>query len=190
LLYTDKFGTTALQIACGLTPDAKEKVTLVTWFLSEHADVRITLNWADVVGGHTALHCAASCNSNAVVRVLLAHGANPTLANKKGHTPARLARRYSRGIGTAELLEKAERAHAVHALGEWRPRSHVRFPRGYRVAMRTLVVLAKARTPAPEDASELRSHYPRACLDLLPEELLQYLFAYITAPHVPDVWTT
>jgi hypothetical protein len=89
----------------------------------------------------------------------------------------------------AELLEEAERAHAVLHLGEWRPHKQACFPRGYRAAMRTLVVLAKARTPALDDASELHSHYPSACLDLLPEELLQYLFAYVTSAHVPDVWT-
>ena len=30
--------------------------------------------------------------------------------------------------------------------------------------------------------------YPEACLELLPEELLQYLFAWITSLPVPHCW--
>lgn len=32
------------------------------------------------------------------------------------------------------------------------------------------------------------ARYPQACLELLPEELLQYLYAHITAPPCPLRW--
>jgi hypothetical protein len=60
--------------------------------------------------------------------------------------------------------------------------------------MRTLVILAKAyKSGAIKKNSEgkrvILCRYECACLELLPEEILQYLFAYITTPKVPDVWT-
>ena len=104
-----------------------------------------------------------------------------------------------------ELLLTADRAHAVLTLGEWRPRSHARFPFMYRRAMRTLLMLAKTRrltaqrggigiitvtvTECGRETRQVAMRYPCACLDRLPEELLQLLFAYITAADVPDVWT-
>ncbi len=150
--------------------------------------------------GNTALHLATTRCGIAVARILLRHGANPTSKNNNGRTPTEQAhnlaeetphhhRYFTYRHLMVKLLQTAERAQAILVIGEWRPNRHARFPHAYRAAMRTLVVLAKARTPAPEDVAELHSHYPRACLDLLPEELLQYLFAYISVPHVPDCWT-
>jgi len=81
---------------------------------------------------------------------------------------------------------------AVLSLGEWRPRLHHRFPRRYRMAMRTLVILAKARAVENEAAAVVAlppARYQQACLELLPEELLQYMYAFVTAAPVPDFWT-
>ena len=77
---------------------------------------------------------------------------------------------------------------AMFIAGEWRPHLHYKFPLGYREAMRTLVVLAKARDVDPTDSSHLVSHYPQACLDLLPEEVLQFLFALVTSEDHVQKW--
>lgn len=63
------------------------------------------------------------------------------------------------------------------ALPQWRPRFHGLYPRGYRRAIRCLVMLAKARESA-DVASEMR--YSHAALCRLPEELLQYLCVWLT----------
>jgi hypothetical protein len=47
--------------------------------------------------------------------------------------------------------------------------------------MRALVVLAKTYDLDASTKRYIVSKYPQACLHLLPEELLQYLFAYITS---------
>ena len=168
------------------------------------AMVRVLLkHGADItqkdVDGNTALHLASTYGYIAIARILLRHGANPSSKNNNGKTPAEQV--HSLAMCTPHqvvknvmsvmvaLLHTAERAQAVLVIGAWRPHLQPCFPHAYRAAMCTLVVLAKARTPAPEDASELHSHYSVACLDLLPEELLQYLFAYITTPHVSGAWT-
>ncbi len=78
---------------------------------------------------------------------------------------------------------------------EWRPWRHYGFPPKYRATMHTLAVLAKARPPGKtgivvnaHGTRILLSRYPSACLNLLPEELLQYLFAYIAAAPVIYWW--
>ncbi|XP_038052477.1 oxysterol-binding protein-related protein 1-like [Patiria miniata] len=48
------------------------------------------INCADVTG-NTPLHCASYRDQHEVVMLLLQHGANPRLPNKKGHTPIDLA---------------------------------------------------------------------------------------------------
>ncbi len=162
------------------------RADLVVWLLS-HKDARDTVNWV-TSQGCTPLHEAAYRGSIALIRVLLKHGADLTLQNAEGDTPENAAWREGMKESALFLGEAAERAHAVLQLGEWRPHKQSRFPPGYRAAMRTLVVLAKARKPNVPLALDCE-RYPHSCLSLLPEELLQYLFAYITTPHVPDVWT-
>ena len=34
----------------------------------------------------------------------------------------------------------------------------------------------------------IAARHPQACLDLLPEEILQYIYAYITSPPYPIEW--
>ncbi len=184
LLRMNKYGQTALHLACC----SAQSGSIVEWLLSQFAEARTTVNWADC-SGWTPLNSTVYWGKTDRVRILLLYGADATWRGVDNLTPAQWARRRG-DTAVAEMLETAERAHTVLALGEWRPHRQACFPPGYRAATRTLVVLSKARTPAPENTAELRSHYPRACLDLLPEELLQYLFAYLTTPHVPDVWTS
>jgi ankyrin repeat protein len=141
LLRKDESGCTALHVAC--FGDDEEKAAFVEWLLSEHADARATLGWADK-WGRTALHLAAGWGTSAVACVLLAHGADLTCENLYGKTPAQIARILA-GVSTAKLLEAAERVYTTHLeVGEWRPRLARRYPRKYRAAMRTLVMLAKA----------------------------------------------
>jgi ankyrin repeat protein len=184
LLRRETFaGMTPLHLACWSLRD--EHMNIIAWLLS-HKEARATVNWEDTVGS-TPLHEAADNESVGVIWLLLKHGADLTFKNEEGHTPVAFAR--SEGNWKAvEILEAAERAQVVLHLGEWRPHKQACFPRGYRAAMRALVVLAKARKPNTAIGPDCE-RYPRACLDLLPEELLQYLFAYITTPHVPDTWT-
>jgi len=80
---------------------------------------------------------------------------------------------------------------SVLAVGEWRPHLQHLFPRRYRSALRTLAVLAKARVVATTVDVRARppARYPQACLQLMPEEILQYMFTFVTAAPVPDGWT-
>jgi hypothetical protein len=93
-------------------------------------------------------------------------------------------------------IATVKRARIVLKLG-WRPHRQADLTPLYRRAMRTLVVLAKARPKKEREiictdngCRVLLSRYPRACLELLPEELLQFLFVFVTAFPVPAAWNT
>ena len=49
-------------------------------------------------------------------------------------------------------------------------------------------MLAKARDADASTERNIVAQYPQACVDLLPEEILQYLYAYVTSfpLHVDD----
>jgi hypothetical protein len=142
LLHVGIWGTTALTATC--SGKGEESVTFVAWLLSEHADARTTLNLVDR-HGFAPFHSAVQNSTNALVRVLLAHGVDPMLASAK-YTPAQLVR-YSDRPTLTKLLIGVKFIHAcMEWAGEWRPRIHFRYPSRYRTAMRTLVMLAKART--------------------------------------------
>jgi ankyrin repeat protein len=140
LLRKDADEYTPLQYACD--GEAEERVAFVEWFLSEHADARTTIDWADTIG-NTALHRVALWGGSKLIRILLAHGANPTCENNRGETAAQRARCHGE-TSTASMLEAAERAHLVLAIGEWRPWKQEHFSLQYRIAMHTLVILARA----------------------------------------------
>ncbi len=87
----------------------------------------------------------------------------------------------------------------VRCLGNWLPRKDVHFPAGFRAATRTLLVLAKARpvleqSKASEEADPSENthwivrRYSVACLELLPEELLQHILAYLVVTPLPKNW--
>ena len=141
-------GRTALYYACCVAPcrsDAKSRVYMVAWLLSEHSDARATINWASNFGW-TGLHITAYWGAAAMVRVLLSYGADITLKDTDGKTALDLARIYG-GIETIKVLVKAETCLKQQIeIGEWRPQKHSRFSRSYRNTMKTLVVLAKAGT--------------------------------------------
>ncbi len=89
---------------------------------------------------------------------------------------------------------------------EWRPRFQYLYPRHDRMSLRTLIMLARARyspTQVNEKMQfainvlglsapvmknrEQHMQYRRSFIHLLPEEILQYLFAFVTiANHVDD----
>ena len=133
-------GSTALYYACH--GNQESRADMIMWLLSEHADARSTVNWADD-NGWTGLHLAAAVRATAIVRVLLAYGADITLKSTHGETPSEVARRYG-NIETTEVLVKAKRCLKQIETGEWRPWNHVNLPRLYQNAMYTLVILAKA----------------------------------------------
>ncbi len=134
LLQKDMYGCTALFRTYGIH---EGRVDMVKWLLLEFSDARTTVNWADN-RGWTPLHRAANEEATAIVRLLLAHGADHTLKNEGGETPAALARRYGRR--ETKVLKDLDDLTKQ----EWRPRSAQQFPPNYRAALRTIVVLAKA----------------------------------------------
>ena len=86
-------------------------------------------------------------------------------------------------------------ACAVRRLGGWLPRKDVHFPAAFRAATRTLLILAKARpvlerseAEASENTRWIVRRYSVACLELLPEELLQHILAYLVVTPLPEHW--
>ena len=73
---------------------------------------------------------------------------------------------------------------AVVELGEWRPRKHAGYPPAVRAAVRTMHMLARARRDANNNNAREQS-----CLSLLPEEVIQYLYTFITAAPVCSMWS-
>ncbi len=67
----------------------------------------------------------------------------------------------------------------THGELSWRPSTHSRWPCAERARLRTMLVMAKSYPPRAKDDSELRAVHARACLSLLPEELLQLLHQFI-----------
>lgn len=179
----------------------ESKVNLAAWLFSTFADARTAINHVDR-WRFSMLHSAALSGLSSMIHLLLRHGADITLKDKKGRTPLQMLSVLVRRPHTRDeavkmlILEAAERAYAVLMIGEWRPWTHIHFPPKYRAAMCTLVVIAKAQARQQRDTVDntdgtrcIVSRFPQACLNLLPEELLQQLFVYITLPAVPDVWT-
>ncbi len=216
LLHKDEDGFTALNLACCNMSQSSAECALL---LLQHSEACSTVNVAEN-DGWTPLHNAVFDGGDSTISVakaLIACGADPTLKNDEGRRPLDVVRHekyevvrhnnqvqnhpnWVRPVRTRtqmmEVLLIAERAHAVLALGEWRPRRAVAFPRSYRNAMRTLLILAKAQPQAQrgviidEDGTRrIIARYSRGCLHLLPEELLQYLFSYVSVAPVPDAWT-
>ena len=193
----DQCGFTPLMHVCFGWIEEKEKekekrAKVVSWLLTHSKSTRETVNCHDNAKW-TAFHYVVSNHNIALVRVLLFHDANPTILGGYGKSSPKsmvqwlLAKPKWHEIAT--LLETTRRECAVLQLGEWRPHTHHHFSSMYRNVIRTLVILAKARTPNPADAQELVSHYPQSRLDLLPEELMQFVFSLLTVAPVPDTWT-
>ena len=181
-----------LRIACyrdcnssGKKVSKEEHIEFVSTLLTLSTSVREHLRFDFGV-----LFGAVLQKDSALVRLLLHHGA--PIQVKEGNLALL---EHARTVGTCEIVELIEvtlRSRWASAMllqrGEWRPHSHYRFPKCFRVACQTMAVLAKAHKTREKNARFFESTYPQACLDLLPEELLQFVFAYITTEVVPDVW--
>jgi hypothetical protein len=193
-------GNTALLLAC--RGDTVHRLALVTWLLKQ-TDVLASID--DVNNfGLSALHHAGAFGIPTVLRMLLCFGPNRGTRSKKQHlTAAELVREYIGKLKDYPRLRlkdyshlSEERAQLIESAcmpprEEWRPRNASEFPLKYHSALRTLVILAKARTiEAKKNVAVvvLISHYPDAYLDRLPEELLQYLFVYIVGIPFPEEW--
>lgn len=137
--------STPLVMAC--SGSEASRAELVASLLS-HADAARLVNHAGAYG-RTPLHYPAAFGNEAVARVLLQGGADPTRTYEDGEegrtTAAKWARRQNHRR-TAELLERAERMYGADTLdaGPWRPHNYRRIPTPYRAALRALTVLAKA----------------------------------------------
>ena len=143
LLRKGKFKKTALHRAC--CGNKESRVDIVAWLLSEHSDARATVNWVTTIGW-TGLHISAVSETTAKVRIILEHGGDITLKDNDGKTALDIARKYN-CLETTKILGKAEKClKDLTKVGEWRHGKHSRFPRSYRKAMKTLVVLAKAES--------------------------------------------
>lgn len=147
-----------------------------------------------------------ACNKwdETLVRALLCEGADLTRKHK-GYTALQLVRRLmsycNSQLGAyeslARILDILEATHdarlLVFTLNEWRPQYHAQYPQQYRAAMRTLLMLAKTYVSSSCVASrqiskELVPRFPQTCLALLPEELLQYIYALITTAPIVNSW--
>ncbi len=84
---TDKNGQTPLIKACMQSAPCYRAAQE----LLKYAVARDTINSTDAQG-NTALHGAAAAGHTALVQLLIKHGADPSLTNKKGKTPANYAR--------------------------------------------------------------------------------------------------
>jgi hypothetical protein len=138
-----------------------------------------------------------------LVRTLLCEGADLNLKHK-GFTAAAFVRRLmsycNSQVGAYEclarildLLEATRQARwTFYVLNEWRPKYHAEYPKQYRAAMRTLLMLAKTymsgSSCGKQPCKELVARFPQTCLALLPEELLQYLYALITVEPLVHYW--
>jgi hypothetical protein len=71
--------------------------------------------------------------------------------------------------------------------GLWRPHRQHLFPVGLREATRTVCILARAADTVDEHGV-IASHYEAAYLHLLPEELIQEIYAYLTLAPVSTAW--
>ena len=126
-----------------------------------------------------------ACVSINGIRLLLTHGATiPSHAHGLPMGKSNWVDSVSTWIKARQRWQEHVeymRGSPYYTTTEWRPREHSYLPREERDMLRCLLVLGKARTPAPDDASNLVSHYPQACLELLPEELQQYIYARVCA---------
>ncbi|MBL4845707.1 MAG: hypothetical protein JKY65_09285 [Planctomycetes bacterium] len=104
--------------------------------------------------GSSMLHLCVMYGAHGTVPLMLAAGADPTKKNRSRETPRDIItqstlqfRPRSMFWETAAILEAAEiewpKTQMVK-VGEWRPRTHRRYPNAYRAAMRALVLLAKS----------------------------------------------
>ena len=176
--------TFLLLYACHAAPDCiisnEQRLKLVADILNHSKEARDTVNW-HTDNDNSPLFLCAYFNYITTARLLIAHGAD--LADKhQGLTLVQHARLRGH-TAMAEFLERTAYDNKLVAIGEWRPRNAHCFPPSFRDAMRTLVVLGKAY-----DRVDGITRYPQACLDLLPEELLQHIFAYVTSVPNSDMW--
>jgi hypothetical protein len=188
---------------------AAKRSELVRYFLSTYPSALATLDWQDDMG-FTALHHAAATalHSTAVVCALLRFDANAGLRNNRDAIARNVLKPNMSSVCRASLyaiLENAGNAYNILPRSGWRPRLQRRLPRPYRDATVTLVILAKCHRVRFHQEStrtyfedrievvrrttlERNVRYPQTCLELLPEELLQYLFVWITSVPVPPCW--
>ncbi len=120
--------------------DINERAEFVSWLL-EDPECLATINTRDD-RGNTALHYACAAMSVhaeyalylPIVIALLAHGSDPTMRNNKGEAIYDMCN--SKQVSALKIV----------VAGEWRPRRHNMYPHSYRLAMKTLVMLAKIRS--------------------------------------------
>ncbi len=185
----EKDGSTALINAC--LGDEEERAELVKWLLRQ-AEVLASIDdmWA---GGDTALHMAAVHDNKAAVLVLLCFGADRAKRLIWGITAAMRAEQDGDGPGREEVAQLI-RSMQIIPKNEWRPRKHICFPLAYREAIKTILILRKACkhkiciTCEGAPRYLLVPRYPESCLTILPEELMQYLFVWITSIPLPEEW--
>jgi hypothetical protein len=84
-------------------------------------------------------------------------------------------------VAQRRLLASPVLLHVLR-VGTWQPRLHAYFPAKYRVAMRTVAILAKACVGVNS------YRYSCAALCYLPEELLQLVFEMITLAPIYFPW--
>jgi ankyrin repeat protein len=131
----NKFDESALLCACG--NHGKSAVALVTWLL-EQKEIYVNIDDRNISGSN-ALFKAVTSNNPAVVHTLLCYGIDRTLVDNNANTVADYARRGGWGA-MAQLIDDWK----VPEIEEWRPWNAKLAPVRFRVAIRSLLVLAKA----------------------------------------------
>lgn len=179
-------GGTALHEACGMSTKRHDVINAVDRLVAiilSNAVGRTTVNQKDVFG-RTPLFLVAqsarhpNARQTRAMLLLLQHGAQPgcnslryTTVDRPGSALLRLYRR----------MQSFFNATDCESASGWRPHLNCMLPRVFRDALRAIVILRKARRRGG-------SAFPDACLCILPEELMQYLFLFITCRPLENAW--
>ena len=130
-LEKSMYGNGSFSLACrckgGNPPVDKARGELLRWLFQICVDVDDYLMV-------TALNIAVEYNNTTLVRVLLEYGADPT----------QIKNTYGEGMQKLFVHAIKRYIDVKNVDGEWRPGNHGSLSIGFRLAMRTLVVIAKA----------------------------------------------
>jgi ankyrin repeat protein len=115
---------------------------LVTWILSQDEGAATINARSNNHISLTPLHLVLEHENTALIKLLLEHGADLALRTVGGETALDIVQRGQSTRNAALLQEASQRTQTMTNVS-WRPWTAHSFPPGYRVAMRTIVSLAK-----------------------------------------------
>ncbi len=95
------------------------------------SDLGIDVNEQGPMRKNTALHDAASNRDEAMINMLLAHGADPRIPNNQSITPLWITKRYCSSEVFAKMSEIAEQLPPLKEQDPFRVRPFHRYPRSF-----------------------------------------------------------